>query len=230
MKFSLCISTYNRPEWVMESFRQVLYDPRIDDIVILDDCSEADNFQKVFEAVKDMPHVELYHNAINIGMGATKRKVVSFAKNPWVILFDDDNIIAPNYLDAIEAQGILNPETYYLPDFLMPHFNLTQYAWDYIDRSNIRDILSSQDGQALMNACNMVVQRDRYLSDYAAPEVESASDTLWQGYNHLKNGGNFFVVPNMRYFHRVHDGSGFLKDLGNSLAQAGTIREKIFAL
>lgn len=220
----------NRVDLCLKSFSQILGDPRIDDIVIVDDASEMENFDRLFNSVKGMAKVELYRNAITIGMGANKRKAISFARNPWVIIFDDDNEISSQYVDAIERMGTLGEETFYLPCWARPSFDFREYEWDFIDKTNIKEVLETANGQALFNVCNMIVSKDRYLAEYEHPTVESASDTLWMNYLHLSKGGNFYVVPGMEYNHLVHDESGFMKDIKNSLEQADIIRAKILAL
>src|SRR5688572_28640863 len=100
MKLSLCITTYNRYEMTIESFSKVLDDPRIDDIVIIDDASEDGSGLMLFNYFKDNDKVRVILQATNKGMCKNKFDAIAFARNEWAIIFDSDNIIGPDYLDA----------------------------------------------------------------------------------------------------------------------------------
>lgn len=244
MKLSLCITTYNRYEMTIESFAQVLNDDRIDDIVIMDDASKDEIWQALFLDIENLKSekIRFFHSDNNVGMSRNKYNAISRAKNEWCIIFDSDNIIGPDYLDAFEGfitdnRGVPNlaaVENNYIfcPDFAMPNFDYTALAQGspthgiYNKRDAARCIIDSRFN-CLMNTCNYIVNRDYYISAYQYNPEHKASDTVWHNYNHLKSGGLISVVPNMRYFHRVHDGSGFMQDAKYNMDQAEKVRKLI---
>ena len=87
---TLAITTYNRPEMTVKAFEQVAYDDRINEILIMDDHSEWDNFIKLKELVSKYTKVSLVRNAKNLGCYHNKRKAVQESYNHWVILLDTD--------------------------------------------------------------------------------------------------------------------------------------------
>src|SRR6187455_1389546 len=98
MKLSLCITTFNRTDMVLEVFEKVYDHPLIDEIVIVDDCSNDDNFEELRCLLLDHPSkdkIRFFRNIQNLGMSRNKREAVSRAENEWCILFDSDNIIYP---------------------------------------------------------------------------------------------------------------------------------------
>src|SRR3954469_23730640 len=107
---SLCITTYNRFDLTIESFRQVIDDPRISEILIVDDNSKAEIFNLFSGMVSSDPNqakIKLFRNFENLGMSRNKARAVELASNPWCIVLDSDNVIDSAYLDA-------------LPEYLVP--------------------------------------------------------------------------------------------------------------
>lgn len=259
MKLSLCITTYNRYEMTIESFAQVLNDDRIDDIVIMDDCSDPVITQKLMNYLRQLNNenhpsagkINICIQRENVGMSRNKRDAISHAKNEWCIIFDSDNIIDPSYIDAFYNFGgfgdafklfssIADIEKFiFCPDFANPQFDYRAYKCGNNGIGTRSGIYRKQecaheikhdDFNCLMNTCNYIVHRDNYLATYQYNPDHIASDTIWHNYNHLRNGGLFCVVPDMQYFHRVHSGSGFMQDVNRNIAKAEEVRKLIQAL
>jgi|SRR6476646_3803266 len=241
---SLCITTYNRYEMLIESFAQVLNDDRISEILIVDDCSDIAIYDKILSVVFDMPKVRLIRNSENLGMSLNKRKAIEAAKNDWCIIFDSDNIITSSYLDAlfkacnfhaaalrkkgINEQYWFDTTTIYCPSFAKPQFDFRKYeGWHVLHAGNI---MQEPMGECLFNCCNYVVNRDEYLRVYEHNPAMKGTDTIWFNYLWLKAGNSFYVVPGMEYMHRVWDGSGFLQDVHYNMKRAKEIKELIKAL
>lgn len=236
MNISLCITTYNRFELTIESFAQVIDDPRIDDIVILDDCSTDGSYEKLVNHFAGINKVRVIRQAQNRGMSLNKRDAIALAKNEWVIILDSDNVLGDNYLNAIESFGIypgyhnLKPDTIYCPDFAKPEFDYRKFKGETFDRHNIIDLVSDHMGNCAINTCNYLVHRDTYLKVYQHNAGMKGTDTIWFNYLWLKTGYSFYVVSGMQYFHRVHSGSGFLADAGYNMMQAEKVRKMIMTL
>lgn len=233
-KLSLCITTFNRFEMCLNSFADIIDDDRIDDIVILDDAGTWDNYQCLSVSIDRLygrSKINLMQQEQNKGMSLNKRDAISFAKNEWAIIFDDDNRIGRDYLDALfEDDGLFqDPSEIYIPDFAKPNFDYREFGRESITAGNQVYCHIKMFG-ALINTCNYVVNRDYYLKTYQHnPEMKS-TDTAWHAYNHLKSGGSFYVVPGMEYEHRVHDQSGFMQDVHYNMAKAKEIENLIRAL
>lgn len=250
MKLSLCITTYNRFELLKESYAQVIDDPRISEIIIVDDCStEAGIKEKVNSLAGGK--VKVFYQAQNRGMSMNKRDAIGYASNTWVIIFDSDNVIGPDYLDAffelaIEGDAINIFEKIagiekfiFCPDFAKPEFNYREYrignggigarSGIYTRRECAHEI-KNDSFNCLLNTCNYIVHRDNYLATYQFNPDHIASDTIWHNYNHLKAGGYFVVVPEMQYYHRVHKGSGFLQGVDHNMRMQAEVRRMIMEL
>lgn len=233
MNLSLAITTYNRFELTIESCAQVIGDPRIDDIVILDDASTDGSFEKLAEYYNGRQKVRVIRQAQNRGMSINKRDAIGYAKNDYAIILDSDNIIGVDYLNAFyeQIQRDRHPNEWciYLPDFAKPNFNFRKYSgrtYTKIHKPRMADPM----GNCMMNCCNYIVNKSKYLEVYQHNPDHICSDTVWFNYLWLKAGYGFYVVPGMEYYHRVHNGSGFMQDINYNMAQSEKVRKMIMAL
>ena len=210
--FSLCITNYERTDMLLESFEHVLHDPRIREIVISDDCSSEEVFEQVKGYAELHGKIKVFRNDQNVGMSLNKKIAIERATSDYCILFDSDNILKKNYLDAL-MEYRRYPNVILAPDSGGGVLNYKKFSGWYVCQDNIRHFLSQPGSGMLLNTCNYMVHRQQYLDTYQFdPEVQGA-DTIWFNYLWLKRGGAFLVVPRMSYYHRVHEGSGYMKDL-----------------
>jgi glycosyltransferase involved in cell wall biosynthesis len=216
---SLCITTYNRDQLTVDSFAQVLNDDRISEIVIVDDHSDETIYNNLAWLVNGMDKVRLFRNPKNLGCYHNKRMAVECASNEWVILFDSDNVIGKDYIDALFNY---NPKmddgsfsgwakwVIYQPEFAMPHFNFTAYSNKSFDKGLAKNYMPQMTFQTMLNAMNFFVNRAEYLRVFDSSKEEPwTADSIYFNYLWLKSGGSIFVTPELRYMHLVHDGSHY---------------------
>jgi glycosyltransferase involved in cell wall biosynthesis len=242
MKLSLCITTYNRYDLLKESYAQVIDDPRISEIIIVDDCSTEPGIKEKVNSLVG-GKVKVYHQAQNRGMSRNKADAISYASCGWVIIFDSDNVIGKDYLDAFFdythfdlpsfKPGESDTKNIFCPDFAKPEFNYSKYsdpAYRFFNAEKASFHIGDDTFNCLMNTCNYIVNRDFYLKTYLYNQDHVASDTIWHAYNHLRSGGAFYVVPNMHYYHRVHKGSAFLQGIDHNMRMQNEVRKMIMNL
>lgn len=212
---------------LMDSFAGVVSDNRISEIVISDDHSTPENYDKVVSQTKHIKKVSHFRNDHNLGMSLNKMMAISFASNEYVSIFDSDNVMEKSYLDSLYSIKEWKEDTIYLPEYALPKFDYTEYSGKIIDKNNVNKYLTDSMFQVMLNTCNYVVNKRRYIGTYVYNPLMKASDTVFFAYLWLKSGGKFHVVPNMQYHHRVHAGSGFLEDAQYNMDMAGRIRGMI---
>jgi glycosyltransferase involved in cell wall biosynthesis len=229
MKLSLCITSFNRTNLVIESFSRVYDNPQIDEIVIVDDASTEENFRELDSllAINDTLHkIHLFRNEKNLGMSLNKREAISRAKNEWCILLDSDNILYPEYLKPFEG-AILQPGVIYCPEKAEPDYDFSELP-AIIDKNNAKDLLHKKEFRIMLNTCNYVVNRSKYLEVYRYDESIKESDTIYFNELWLRAGYSFMIVMDMKYYHRRHEGSGWLMgDHEYNLKKAAELQEKI---
>lgn len=230
-KISLCLTNYNRYELLLKSFEKVLNDDRISEIIISDDCSDWEIWDKLVEYYVKIEKIFLLRsNSINIGMSRNKTQSIRYSDNPWCIIFDSDNIIDFNYIDQLYKIPHWNEDTIYSPSGALPNFDYSKYSGQEITKDNAKEFIGQREFDCLMNTCNYFVHRDTYLKTYIYDPTIKQSDTIWHNYNHLKNGGKIQVVPEMTYSHLVHEGSGWLENAQENIVKANEIKELIRGL
>lgn len=227
-QISLCITNYNRYDLLIESFKHVLQCPEINEIVIVDDASDMDIFAQIKSFCESIPKIRLYRNRVNQGCYQNKMLSVSYAINKWCIVFDSDNIIKPDYINELYKIPEWHEHLVYSPDWAMPAFSYVHFGGQTITRENVVDYIGKLKFETLINCMNYVVNRDQYLRVFDHTHREPwAADSIIQNYNWLNSGNGIYVVPEMRYEHRIHPGSHFSQHQGKSLVLAGIYEEKL---
>lgn len=225
MNFTLAITTYNRYELLKQSFAQVLNDPRIGEILILDDCSDWAIYTWVNDLTNLHDKIKVVRQAVNRGMSLNKAHAVAMAAHEWVILFDSDNSLSPAYLDAIPEE--LFPDTIYMPSFARPEFNFQRYSGLMFDQVNVKTYIKDPMFDVMLNCCNYLVHKETYGKVYKYNPDIDAADTVNMAKNWLAAGNSFYVVPGMEYTHRVHKQSGFLANVNKNMKDAERIKKEI---
>lgn len=207
---SICLTNFNRTSLLFESFAQVLDDPRITDVVIVDDHSSAHTIIEINRMLGELPahreKIRFFMNDRNKGCYRNKREAVSKAINEWVVLLDSDNKISKKYLDAISACWLPHhKDVLFQPCFAMPHFDFQKYSGKFIKSNNVAQFVEDNTFTTAMNAANYFVHRDEYLRIWEDCPEPWTSDSLLQNYNWLKAGNSIYFCPGLEYFHRVED-------------------------
>lgn len=229
-KLSVCLTTYNRPEMSISAIKDVITRREIDSVIYQDDCSEINNFNKFKLYAQELndktDKIHIFRNNENIGMSRNKVESIKNSKTPFCILFDDDNTLTDEYINAIRNID-LQDHIIYCPEFAMPKFNYSQFSNIIINKLNVNKFIEIDMFACFLNTCNYVVNVKNYLKVYEYNPQMKATDTLWFNYLWLKSGGNFLIVPAMNYHHRMHDDSGWIQDEKYNAQKAAEIRNLI---
>lgn len=221
MKVSLALTHFNRYDYIVEATEAVYDDPRISEIVISDDASTDGSYEKLQELFGDDPRVGLYRNVRNVGCYANKKRAVVRAggglplepdgsrPQTWVILFDSDNVMKPDYLDALEAEEPWGLRTAYLPTFAMPHFDYREFEGLTVDHTNVAELMENATFRTALNTGNCLFDRMEFLRAYGRGVEPWTSDSIFLNFCWLNAGNKLKFVPGLRYFHRIHEGSHY---------------------
>jgi glycosyltransferase involved in cell wall biosynthesis len=200
---------------VIEAFQQVHDDPRIDEIVIVDDASNQDVYDWLFNKLHRYPKVFLSRNPENLGCYKNKARALKLAKNDWCIILDSDNIINQEYIDTIwEYEWVKN--LILTPVYAAPHFSFHAYSGTLLTRQNISEYIDKPLLEVSLNAMNYFVNRMEYLRVFDATIEPMTSDSIFQAYNWLRHGNMIYITPRLRYEHRIHNGSHYKNNLSRT--------------
>ncbi len=201
-KISLCITTYNRNAYLFKSFEQVINDDRIGEVVIVDDCSELGLYQHIAERCKYNPKIKLFRNETNLGVYENKKVSVSKAENEYCIVFDSDNIIGVDYLDAIYSKE-WNCKTLFAPSFAKPVFDYRAFAGITFRKDNVAQYCGKHFFNAMLNTMNYFVHRDSFLSVWHPKPHINGADSIYMNYLWLLAGNEIHCMGGLSYFHRT---------------------------
>jgi glycosyltransferase involved in cell wall biosynthesis len=205
---SLCLTNFNRTELLYESYRQLVNDDRVSEIVISDDASSDEVYSTITWQSKALDKVKIYRNETNLDCYRNKRQAVKHAVNQWVIIADSDNIFTPEYVDRLFSRE-WEVNTLLQPSFAKPHFDFRKYEGVLITKYNVSKFMEDPTFGTMLNAMNYFVNRDEFLRVWDGSVDPVTSDSIFHNYNWLKNGNSIYVCPDLTYEHRVHNQSHY---------------------
>jgi GalNAc5-diNAcBac-PP-undecaprenol beta-1,3-glucosyltransferase len=106
---TVVLATYNRPALVRRAVASVLEQGRPDvEILVVDDGSD----EPLAGGLGDAVH--LIRHESNLGVNAARNEGIRRATRPWVLTFDDDDVLLPGALETVEAaiSGLPDAERY----------------------------------------------------------------------------------------------------------------------
>lgn len=223
-KISFVVTNFNRNEMLFRSFSKVINDPRVAEIVISDDCSIPEIFDKIVRHVDELNHekINLYQNKKNQGCYVNKKIAVSLASEPWVIIADSDNEYGANFLDAIFSEE-WDEKKLFAPEFAAPNFDYRAFSGKTFDKSNVNEFIHLPMFETMCNTFNFFINRDEYLKVWDGSIEPITFDSLYFNYCWLAAGNNIKVLEGLQYKHNVHPNSHFQQNV----KFAGGIREMI---
>lgn len=222
MGISVAVTTFNRYNSTIKSFEKVIDHPFVTDIVVLDDASTDGSDKKLKDHFVGAKKVRFISQVENVGMQMNKKHAIGLALEENVLILDSDNVVDADYIDLVQKVGF-DYKTILAPQRALPNFIYDQFAGERINKGNVHKFIDMPYFGALINTCNYVVNKFFYYQTHQENKAIKGCDTAWYFYLHLKNGGEFFVVPGLQYFHQVHDGSEWLKDAAYNMQSAKEI-------
>lgn len=201
-KISVSIPSWNRYQQTIDSFAQVLEDERITEVVVVDDASTNDSYEKLCAYFVGHPKVKLFRNEKNLDCYANKHEAALKATGSWIIIFDSDNTLTTAYLDAIYAIPEWNPQTVYQPQFSRPYFDFRKWTGLTITKENVAQYADTHLMTAL-NAFNLFINREEYLKIWDGSVNPGTSDSIFFNYCWLVSGNKVLITPGLEYNHYI---------------------------
>jgi len=217
MKVSLAITSFNRSGSVITAFEQVLGNDLVDEIVIVDDHSKAEEYVKLWNLINNLGNnkIKLYRNTTNLKPFQNKYTAVSKCSNEWVILLDSDNIIDNEYIKTItklekEDDILYVAETLY-------RAGKADIGWSYkafngltITKRNVKRMMNEPLFEAFLNTGNHFFNRHNYMQVVESTREDpllSVNDAIYFSYLWLLNRNRMKVVPGLYYIHQASEDS-----------------------
>ncbi len=213
---SIAIPSYNRFELTIESFIDVYGDERVSEIVIVDDASSFDIYDKLKDFCDSLKKVKLYRNLNNQDCYQNKMISLGYTKNDFCILLDSDNKIDSSYINELYSFPVWNDNTIYTPSFAKPHFDFRAYEGMMYFKSNISEYIDKPMFEVCCNAANFFVNKNEYLKVWDGSVDPVTSDSIYFMSKWFEEGNMLYIIPNLHYEHKVHDGSHYQNNVART--------------
>lgn len=218
IKFSFLVAHYDNIAYFVDCYKSIINQTFTDyEIIIVDDCSASDTFEKLKSYVKDNPKVKLFRNTKNKGVGYTKRRCLELASGEIVGFVDPDDAITE---DAAEE--------------LIKHYSCDTIVAVYSQFSlcdkelQVKKVFhqSRQTQHKDPYYFNVFLKTNHFFTfrksayektDGINPKLSSAVDQ--DLYLKLYETGNFKFVKKPLYLYRIHE---------NGVSQASNKKAKLF--
>lgn len=207
-QISIAIPSWNRYEQTVNSFKNVIDDERIREVVIVDDASTDDSYDKLKWHFRDNNKVRIFKNETNLDCYFNKKKAMEKATSDFCILFDSDNTLGTDYIDALFNIAWWDKFTAYQPEFSKPHFDFRKHSGVTLTKSNVNDYLHTNLETAL-NAMNFFINREQFLKVWDGSIDPVTSDSIYFNFCWLKANNKIKITPHLEYDHFIsEDGTG----------------------
>lgn len=231
-RISVVIPFYNTGFYASSVFNEVLDDERIDEVIVVDDCSLPGEVEMLQAVIKNKPKVKYLRNEENVGELRSRIKGAEWVRNEWVIFLDSDNSLTKEYLDALYKIPHWRQDTIYHPSFgNKKHIDYTSWEGDHIGRGNIRKYLNEEPYKTKMflNTGNYFMQNHNYLltayKHQMVPKYQYGDVVINAQWI---NDRNFiFIVPGMHYVHRMRKDSTWKEHQDEMLPKFNETIEKL---
>ncbi len=208
---SLVLTHYNRPDLIVASLRYAIFDGRIGEIVVYDDCSASESYLRLEKRLSRMSKkIKIVRGKKNLGPLRAKIAAISHAENDRAILLDSDNVLSSHYVDRLYRIENWDRLAIYCPARAKPNFKFDKFCGVNLTNEVARRFAREESGfLELFNDGNYFVS----VSDYErtalrVPERNVfAADVATFNAAWLQGGGHLVVVHGLAYYHRVHSES-----------------------
>ncbi len=253
LQFSLCIPTMDRYDnFLSKNLPKYLDNPLISEIIITD---ENGNDTMKIKSNFNNSKLNVYINDHKLGPLLNKMKALSLASNEWIALIDSDNFAPEEYFQTAaqfiqkkrpSANSIIAP-CEALPGLLEEKFyghdgyNYKSYAGKNINLSYIKTISQHK----LQNYClipnmlnlgNYIIHKSiinpSLLNENKINIDHSSSFDVFY-FNLLlyeQFDINFHVIPQMKYYHSIHEDSIYLKTHKENSVYENEIKQRFYNL
>ncbi len=205
MYFSVVVPTFSRPDEVSELLTSLVEQQDKNFEVIIADGSPDDSVGNVIQKFKDkLQLIYLYKKAL--GISESRNWGVENAKGDFVVFFDSDCVIPPQYFTEVKKFLLAHPlDAYGGPDKASENFNSKQKAISYAMTSffttgGIRG-RKSHVGQYQPRSFNMGIKRQVFneLKGFSGLKV---SEDIDLSIRLKKNGFHSGLIENAYVFHK----------------------------
>ncbi|MCD1118990.1 glycosyltransferase family 2 protein [Chryseobacterium turcicum] len=203
VKFSILIAHYNNYNYFIECYKSILNQTYQNfEIILVDDCSTDNSYQKIVELTKDNANVKVFRNEENRGVGYTKRKCVEMASGEICGFVDPDDALVENALQiSIEnhtQDNIVTYSQFYLCDHQLKPIKIFQHSRAV--KNGKKDFFN-----VFLEANHFFTFKKEAYDKTVGINIELSSAVDQDLYLKLYEVGRFNFINIPLYYYRLHD-------------------------
>ena len=223
-KLTVAIPTMRRWKGFLEKSLPTFLENDLISAVLI--CDETGEDADAIQASKwgSHPKLRVHRNPNRLGMYYNKRRCMELATTPWVAVLDSDNLFPESFFEGLfavwEEEGA-DQNTVYAAGQILRSFLKTgeteektrQFAGRKITRETWNQTLQTPGWNFLLNDGNWVGHRsllEAWPTNVQEEQIR-ATDSIRIVRNFILTGHTYYVFPEMRYIHTIHDDSEWLK-------------------
>lgn len=203
IKFSILVAHYNNYNYFTECYDSILKQTYQEyEIILVDDCSTDDSYEKITELTKDNSKVKVFKNEENSGVGLTKKRCIDLASGEICGFVDPDDTLTENALQTIIENYTEN--------------NIVVYSQFYECDAKLNPIKLFPHSRAIKNGnklfFNVFFEATHFFTfkREAYYKTSGINDKLTSAvdqdlYLKLYEIGNFKFVKAPLYYYRIHE-------------------------
>lgn len=175
---TIAMPVYERKEFFLEALESAINQTVKCEIIVVDNCSSHDYFERICI----QKGITYYRNSTNIGLYANCNKCYELAKTEYLITLDDDDKLAPIYVESFLKAKDQYPELdVYFTDFVrntprgkLPHRHTIPFGYMENGIKVIDYAIRYKLGFPL-NTCS--IKRSKFTGFYT--RFKGSNDWLW---------------------------------------------------
>lgn len=224
-QFSLCITTMDRYDTFLKNslkaYIQFMEEGLIHEIIVSDE--NGNDYEKIvaeYGHLMENSNFRIYKNETVLGVFLNKMKACRYAKYDNIILMDSDNFADRDYFIESErfVRTSIASKTFILSPsrLLNTDLDYTRFCGVRITRDTIQQYINDECFRTLLNTGNFVISKS--IIDILHYDLDTIKKISFYDvvYFHLLvfqqcKDIHLYVSPDLKYSHRVHADSGWLR-------------------
>lgn len=205
MIFSILIAHYNNWDYFQECYQSINNQIYQDfEIVIVDDCSTDDSFQKLVNLSQSDLRIKLFRNTENKKVGFTKRRCVEEASGEICGFLDPDDLLSSTALEEVVAAYQLETKCIATYSKIKLIDKDSNEIGDFKFSKKIKNGLKTFFNVNFEVAHFFTFKKEVYnkTEGINASLIISEDQDL---YLKLYELGNFYFIDSFQYHYRIHD-------------------------
>ncbi|MGL5233702.1 MAG: glycosyltransferase family 2 protein [Empedobacter falsenii] len=205
MKFSILIAHYNNWNYFQECYQSIKNQTYHDyEIVIVDDCSTDDSYEKFTELSRKDDKIKLFQNSENKKVGYTKRRCIDEASGEICGFLDPDDMITVSAIEEVMNCYHSNPH------IISTYSKIKLINEKSEEIGEFKNTLKIKNGDKLFFNINFEVAhfftfKKEFYNKTEGINFELTSAVDQDLYMKLYEKGGFYFLDKYQYLYRLHE-------------------------